>query len=79
MNGWMIAVDGSAVNLARVNRVVAGLSAASDSEGGKRWYVAAEFVDNNRCVTGAVLASKIESREAAVSWIRERFGPDAVD
>lgn len=79
MNGWMIAVDGSAVNLARVDRVVVGLSAASDSEGGKRWYVAAEFVGDNRWMSGAILASKIESREAAVNWIRERFGPDAVD
>lgn len=79
MNGWMIAADGSAVNLARVDRVVVGLSAASDSESGKRWYVAAEFVSDNRWMSGAILASKIASREAAVNWIRERFGPDAVD
>lgn len=69
MNGWMIAVDGSAVNLARVERVVAGLSAMKEREGTGRWYVAAEF-DERRV---AILASKMDTREDAVTWIEQRF------
>ena len=69
MNGWMIAVDGSAVNLARVERVVAGLSAMKEREGTGRWYVAAEF-DERRV---AILASKLDTREQAVTWIEQRF------
>ena len=65
----MIAVDGSAVNLARVERVVAGLSAMKEREGTGRWYVAAEF-DERRV---AILASKLDTREEAVAWIEQRF------
>jgi hypothetical protein len=69
MIGWMIAVDGSAVNLARVERVTAGLSAMKEREGTGRWYVAAEF-DERRV---AVMASKMDTREDAVAWIERHF------
>jgi hypothetical protein len=70
VNGWMIAVDGSAVNLARVERVNVGLSSAVDADGrGKRWFVQAEFNERR----WSILASKLESREAAVAWIEQRF------
>jgi hypothetical protein len=68
---WMIARDGSAVNLAQVTQVKVAPSA------GDGWYVRAEFAGQDPTRSWAVLASKIESREDAVTWIEQHFGPDA--
>lgn len=65
--GWMIARDGSAVNLMQVTRVV---PAPSEGDG---WYVRAEFAGQDSMRNWAVLASKLESREAAVTWIEQTF------
>lgn len=64
MFGWMIAVDGSAVNLARVERVTVE---RRDVDG--TWYVLARF----GLMTGVALATDLESREVAVAWIDTRF------
>jgi hypothetical protein len=63
MNGWMIAVDGSAVNLAHVTHVLAEKRASHVDD---TWYVMAR-------PAGVCLATGIESREAAVAWIETRF------
>lgn len=64
MNGWMIAVDGSAVNLAQVTHVTGERRST-----GSAWYVMAYFSGN-----GAIaLTADLDSREAVVAWIEQRF------
>ena len=63
MNGWMIAVDGSAVNLAHVTHVLAEKRASHVDD---TWFVMAR-------PAGVALATGLESREAAVAWIETHF------
>jgi uncharacterized protein YbdZ (MbtH family) len=65
MNGWVIAVDGSAVHLRHVTQVTAEKRAQHVDE---TWYVLAR-------PAGICLATGLESREAAVAWIEQRFRP----
>ena len=65
MKDWMIAADGSAVNLAQVLRVTAEKRAV-----GETWYVWAQFAT----IRGVALTADLDSRGAAVAWIAERFG-----
>jgi hypothetical protein len=57
MTGWMIAVDGSAVNLARVERVTA------EVRGDGTWYALARFGP----MTSVALATDV------VAWIEKHF------
>jgi len=68
MKDWMIAADGSAVNLAQVRRVT-----AEQRSTGSTWYVWAQFAG---VAAGVTLTADLASREAAVTWIAERFDPD---
>jgi hypothetical protein len=59
----MIAVDGSAVNLSHVTQVLAEKRASHVDD---TWYVLVR-------PAGICLATDLESREAAVAWIEQRF------
>ena len=63
MNGWMIAVDGSAVNLAHVTHVLAEKRASHVDD---TWFVMAR-------PAGVALATGLASREAAVAWVETHF------
>lgn len=62
MNGWIIAADGSAVNLRHVTHVLVEKRSHADDS----WYVLGR-------PAGIALVTGLDSREAATTWIERHF------
>lgn len=69
MTNWIIAADGSAVNLDRVERVTVEMR--STHQDLTPWYVLAKIAGQHGA--GVALAQNFKDRAEALDWIRKAF------